>query len=128
MDRQAATAAMFFQTNSLPPVPFPQFPGLTARLVAGDRLMTLLGRLEPGTVLPLHRHPHEQLTYVLEGSAHLQIGDEGRDLGPGDGAMIPGDVLHGIVRVGPTGCAILEVYTPLREEYLAAMRQAAPGA
>ena len=128
MDRQAATAAMFFQTNSLPPVPFPQFPGLTARLVAGDRLMTLLGRLEPGTVLPLHRHPHEQLTYVLEGTAHLQIGDEGRDLGAGDGAMIPGDVLHGIVRVGPTGCAILEVYTPLREEYLAAMRQATPGA
>ena len=127
MDRQAATAAMFFQTNSLPPVPFPQFPGLTARLVAGDRLMTLLGRLEPGTVLPLHRHPHEQLTYVLEGTAHLQIGDEGRDLGPGDGAMIPDEVLHGIVRVGPTGCTILEVYTPLREEYLAAMRQAAPG-
>ena len=65
MDRQAPTAAMFFQTSSLPRTPFPQFPGLTARLVAGDRLMTLVGRLEPGTVLPLHRHPHEQLTYVL---------------------------------------------------------------
>ena len=127
MDRQAPPAAQFFQTASLPPVPFPQFPGLTARLVAGDRLMTLLGRLEPGTVLPLHRHPHEQLTYVLEGTAHLQIGDEGRDLAAGDGAMIPGDVLHGIVRVGPTGCSILEVYTPLRGEYLAAMRQATPG-
>ena len=56
--------------------------------------------------------------------AYLRINEEERELGPGDGALIPGDVTHGIVRVGPDGCAIIEVYTPVREEYLAAMRRA----
>ena len=35
--------------------------------------MSLFGRLEPGTVLPLHNHRHEQMTYILEGVAYLQI-------------------------------------------------------
>jgi len=124
MDQQAPSASMFFRSAEIAPTPFPQFVGLTARLIAGENLMSLFGRLEPGTVLPLHSHRHEQITYVLAGVAYLQIDDEERELGPGDGALIPGDVTHGIVRVGPAGCAIIEVYTPVREEYLAAMRRA----
>lgn len=123
MDQQASTDALFFRSAEIVPTPFPQFVGLTARLISGENLMSLFGRLEPGTVLPLHSHRHEQITYVLEGMAYLQIDAEARELGPGDGALIPGNVTHGIVRVGPAGCAILEVYTPVREEYLAAMRQ-----
>src|SRR5215218_4038218 len=124
MDQQASSGAMFFRSAEIDPTPFPQFVGLTARLIAGENLMSLFGRLEPGTVLPLHSHRHEQVTYVLEGTAYLQIEGEERELGPGDGALVPGHVTHGIVRVGPEGCAIIEVYTPVREEYLAAMRQA----
>jgi quercetin dioxygenase-like cupin family protein len=124
MDQSAAPASMFFRSAEIAPTPFPQFVGLTARLIAGESLMSLFGRLEPGTVLPLHRHRHEQITYILEGMAYLQIAGEERELGPGDGALVPGNVTHGIVRVGPEGCAIIEVYTPVREEYLAAMRQA----
>ena len=123
MEQQTPSAPMFFRSAEIDSTPFPQFVDLTARLISGDNLMSLFGRLEPGTVLPLHRHHHEQLTYVLEGTAYLQIDAEERELGPGDGALIPGDVAHGIVRVGPAGCAIIEVYTPVREEYLAAMRQ-----
>ena len=127
MDQSATTSgAQFFQASAVVPTPFPQFPGLTARLIAGEKLMALFGRLDAGTTLPLHSHRQEQLTYVLEGMAVLRIGDEERELGTGDGALIPGDVSHGIVRVGPAGCAIIEVYTPVREEYLAAMRQALP--
>jgi quercetin dioxygenase-like cupin family protein len=124
MDAQVVPPLTFFSSAALVPTPFPQFAGLTARLLAGEHLMALFGHLEPGTTLPLHSHPHEQITYVLEGAASLQIGDDERELGPGDGALVPGGVTHGIVRVGPDGCAIIEVYTPVREEYLAAMRQA----
>ena len=124
MDQQGSPAPLFFRSAEIAPTPFPQFVGLTARLIAGDNLMALFGRLAPGTVLPLHSHRHEQITYVLEGAAYLQIAGEERELGPGDGALVPGDLTHGIVRVGPEGCSIIEVYTPVREEYAAAMRQA----
>jgi quercetin dioxygenase-like cupin family protein len=122
MAQHTPTTPQFFQASALPLLPLP-YPGLTARVAAGDHLMVTFGRLEPGVALPLHSHPHEQITYVLTGMAQLQIGDEKRDLGPGDGGLIPGNVTHGIVGVGPIGCTFLEVYTPLREEYLALLRQ-----
>ena len=56
MDQQVPPASMFFRSTEIAPTPFPQFVGLTARLIAGDNLMSLFDRLEPGTVLPLHRH------------------------------------------------------------------------
>lgn len=125
MDQQGAGAGQFFRADDLPHVAIPGIPGAAIGLAAGARLMLVHGRVEPGASLPLHSHPHEQLTYVLEGMAHLRIGDEGRDLAPGDGAIIPGGATHGIVRVGPNGCTVLEVNTPLREEYLPLMARAA---
>ncbi len=100
-------------------------PGLTARFVAGDRLMALFGSVEPNGSLPLHSHPHEQISYVLEGTVHFQVGEQGYDLSVGDGLVIPGGVTHGAVQVGPEGCRIVEIFTPLREEYLTLMHQAA---
>lgn len=124
MVQQSTHTAQFFQAATLPHVAVPNIPGAAIGIVAGDRLMVVHGYVEAGASLPLHSHPHEQVTYVLEGVAHLQVGDEARDLHPGDGAIIPGGATHGIVRVGPRGCTVLEINTPLREEYLPLMRQA----
>ena len=126
MVQQSVQTAQFFQANTLSHVAIPNIPGVAIGIVAGDRLMVVHGYVEPGATLPLHSHPHEQITYVLDGMAYLQIGNEGRDLYPGEGAIVPGGHTHGIVRVGPQGCTILEVNTPLREEYLPLMRQAVP--
>ena len=92
-------------------------PGATMRFVAGERLMALHGTLEPHASLPLHSHPHEQITYVLAGSVAFQVGEEKRDLHPGDGLVILGGVTHGAVQVGPEGATILEIFTPIREDY-----------
>lgn len=125
MDQQATATGQFFRADDLPHVAIPGIPGALIGLAAGERLMIVHGRVEPGASLPLHSHPHEQITYVLAGVAHLWLGDEGRDLAPGECAIIPGGAVHGIVRVGPEGCTVLEVNTPLREEYLPLMAQAA---
>lgn len=126
MATETASTPQFFQVASLGAVhPVPSVPELSARLVAGDKLMAMFGRVEPNASLPLHSHPHEQITYVLEGEIHFQVGDKGYDLHPGEGLVIPGGVTHGGVRVSPEGCRFVEIFTPLREEYLALMQQAA---
>lgn len=105
----------YFRAERLRGVPL--LPGATMRFVAGERLMALHGTLEPHASLPLHSHPHEQITYVLTGSVAFQVGDETREMRPGDGLVILGGVTHGAVRVGPEGATILEIFTPIREEY-----------
>ena len=129
MATETASAPQFFRVASLGSVhPVPSVPALSAGLVAGEHLMAMFARAEPNSSLPLHSHPHEQITYCLEGTIHFEVADEGYDLKPGDGLVIPGGVTHGGIRVGPEGCRIVEIFTPLRQEYAALMRQAAQDA
>jgi len=123
MATETASAPTFFQSAAIGETH--PLPDLTARFVAGERLMVMFGHVEPNASLPLHNHPHEQISYVLKGTVHFQVGEQGYDLNPGDGLVIPGGVTHGAIRVGESGCDIIEIFTPLREEYLALMHKAA---
>ena len=114
----------FYQLDALAEVPL--FEGVSARFVAGGRMMFSFIHLAPGATVATHDHPHEQLGYVLEGSMRLAIGDDERDLQPGAAYAIPGGVSHSAVG-GPTGCLALDVFSPPREEYLERARQAAGG-
>ncbi len=127
MGKTPSGAPQFFRVAALPAVS--PIPGVAAeaRFVAGERLMALFARVEPNESLPLHRHPHEQITYVTEGTVHFRVGEEGFDLGAGEGLAIPGGMEHGGVRVGPQGCSFIEIFTPLRDDYLALMRRAERG-
>ncbi len=66
------------------------FPGVDAFTMAGDKLMLSWVELEPHAIVELHSHPHEQLGVLLEGELTFTIGDEERQLGPGDMWRIPG--------------------------------------
>jgi len=98
--------------------------GVSGRPLFGAGAMINLIEFEPGAVVPLHSHPHEQISYILEGAVRFQVGDVGYDLKPGEGLVIPGGVTHGAVQVGPEGCRMVEIFTPLRDDYVALMRQA----
>jgi quercetin dioxygenase-like cupin family protein len=41
-----------------------------------------------------HHHPSEQIIMVLAGRLRMRIGEETRDIGPGEVALIPGDQEH----------------------------------
>ena len=68
-----------------------------------------------GVTVPMHQHPHEQVTYVLEGRFQFTVGTETRELGPGMTALIPGGVMHGGTTL--TACRVLDVFSPVREDY-----------
>jgi quercetin dioxygenase-like cupin family protein len=90
--------------------------GVTARAVAGDRLTLAVIELDPGSVVPEHAHENEQLGMVLRGSVRFRIGDETRELGPGETWTIPGNVPHE-VEVGPEGAEVIDVFAPVREDW-----------
>lgn len=47
-----------------------------------------------GTGAKPHHHPSEQIIMVLTGRLRMRIGKETRDIGPGEVALIPGDLEH----------------------------------
>ena len=71
--------------------------------------------LNAHTVVPLHQHPHEQVTYVLEGRFEFTVGDQTTLLEPGMAALIPGGVMHGGRTL--TACRVLDVFSPARDDY-----------
>ncbi len=92
-------------------------PGIRMKTLAwGERTLMASFHLDQGAHLPLHSHPHEQTGYLVSGRLRLTIGKEARELGPGDGWVIPGGVDHQADALEAT--TALEVFSPVREEYL----------
>lgn len=71
--------------------------------------------LEANCVVPMHVHPHEQVTYVVEGRFEFTVGSETTILEPGMVALIPGGVTHGGTTL--TECKVIDVFSPVREDY-----------
>lgn len=98
----------------------PAEAGVKRRLVAVGESMTAMEVLfEPGATGSAHSHPNEQVTRVLEGRFTFRIGDRELEVGAGDTLRIPGGVEHEVV-AHETG-RLLDVFTPPREDLLAAM-------
>ncbi len=72
--------------------------------------------LAKGSIIPAHRHPHEQTGYLVSGRLTFDIAGEVFEAGPGDGWSIPGGVDHG-VKVHEDS-VVVEVFSPVREDYL----------
>jgi len=86
------------------------------RTVDGERLTLGVVELDANALVPEHRHDHEQLGMVLQGSLEFRVGDEQRELGPGGTWRIPSNVPHE-VKVGPEGAVVVDVFAPVRQDW-----------
>ena len=91
-------------------------PGVTLQTIWGERVMLSRVEIAPGAEVPLHDHPHEQAGTLLEGVLEMTIGDETRELRPGDSYVIPGGVEHSATALG-SRVIVLDIFSPPREEY-----------
>jgi quercetin dioxygenase-like cupin family protein len=64
----------------------------------------------------LHNHPHIQSTYVVKGRFRFTLGNEQREVGPGDSFVIPSDMVHGCVCLEPG--TLVDCFTPRRDDFL----------
>ena len=91
------------------------FPGIKGYLVHTEHCTIADFRLREGTELPLHQHPHEQTSTVLEGRFLFEVDGEERECTAGHVAVIPGNVPHRGKAL--TDCRIIDVFSPVREDY-----------
>jgi quercetin dioxygenase-like cupin family protein len=85
-------------------------------LTFGERTSLSVFSLGKGSIIPKHKHPHEQTGYVISGRMIFTIGDERFEAEPGDSWNIPSNVEHDVDILEDT--VVIEVFSPAREDYL----------
>ena len=82
------------------------------QIISGAHMHLLRAVFEPGSIYPMHSHPHEQFSLLLSGQILLTVGDETREIGPGDGWYAAGNVPHGGQIIGDEKAVFIDVYSP----------------
>ena len=85
-------------------------------LAYGRDAMCVENTFETGGVGAMHCHPHTQITYVVSGRFRFTIGDETREVGPGDTLLKQDGVMHGCVCL--EAGILLDFFTPMREDFV----------
>jgi len=85
-------------------------------LVFGINSLLAEFKLEKGKQLPLHKHPQEQVGYLVSGHIILHIDGDNYDILPGDSWAILGDIEHSAEIIEES--IAIEIFSPLREDYL----------
>lgn len=89
-------------------------PGYRANVIHGDSMTVTHVEVEPGSALPTHSHPHEQIVNMIEGEFELTVDGEPLQLTPGSVVLIPSNVPHS--GLSHTKCRIIDVFHPVRED------------
>jgi unsaturated pyranuronate lyase len=91
-------------------------PGVTRRTLSETPDMMIIElRAQPGSTVPLHSHPHQQITYVVSGQDDLTVDGIAHTLKPGDSCPVAGGVEH--MAYFPVESIVVECFTPPRAEY-----------
>lgn len=89
--------------------------GITGYYAHGENLTFGYVELKAGSSIPLHQHPHEQITYIIEGQLDMIIGEMACSLLPGMYHVIASGTPHSAV--AKTDCKVIDAFSPVREDY-----------
>jgi len=96
--------------------PVEMVPGLIRRTLSEtDDMMVVEARAKAGTVVPMHSHPNQQITYVVSGQLELTMNETTHTCNPGDSVAVPGSVDH--TAHFPVDTVVVDSFSPPRPEY-----------
>jgi quercetin dioxygenase-like cupin family protein len=90
-------------------------PGITGHYAHGASMTLGYVELKAGSIVPLHHHEQEQITYILEGHLEMEIGGNSCSLTEGTYYVIPSNMPHNAVAI--TDTKVIDAFSPVREDY-----------
>jgi quercetin dioxygenase-like cupin family protein len=91
-------------------------PLIDRQFVAGERSMLARIILRKGSIVPMHSHDNEQITYVLEGALKFIIQDKEIVVRGGEILVIPSNVPHSAEALDDT--LDLDIFCPPRADWI----------
>jgi quercetin dioxygenase-like cupin family protein len=94
--------------------------GLERRIAYLDNLMVAVCDFTNGPMShadPPHSHPHEQITYVVEGELFLFLDRNKHHLAPGDVFLVPSDLPHCIQTISKY-VRLIDCFSPVRKDFI----------
>lgn len=80
--------------------------------VGAKQVEVLIGEVERGKGALPHAHPGiEQVCYLLEGEAHVEIGGDRFEMKPGEACFFPPDTMH-VFLVTSDRAKVMVIYAP----------------
>ena len=80
--------------------------------VGAKGVEVLVGEIERGKGALPHAHPGiEQVCYLLEGEAHVEVAGEKFEMKPGEACYLPADALHLLI-ITSERAKVLVIYAP----------------
>ncbi len=102
-------------------MPFEQVKeGVERRIAHTDHLMMVIVDFTGGPKAepdPPHAHPHEQVTYVVEGQILFFLEGQPQHLCAGDVFTVPGGKMHTIQLLSEKA-RLVDCFTPIRDDFL----------
>lgn len=106
-------SAYFHQFSDIVPVEI--MPGFSGRFIHTEHLTLALWKIRKGSILPLHQHPHEQVSQLISGEFEMTVNGEYQKAVPGELITIPGNTDHEGKAL--SDCVIFDIFSPVREDY-----------
>lgn len=104
---------MQYNLNSIPSKE--TFPGFVGKFVHSASMTFAYWQIKKYSALPEHAHVHEQVVNMLEGEFELIVDGQFHRLSAGMIYTIPSNAKHAGRAI--TDCKILDVFSPVREDY-----------
>jgi quercetin dioxygenase-like cupin family protein len=92
--------------------------GVYQKAFTGEGATLALHKLHPGHEPRPHKHPNEQIVYIMEGEVDFHVGEEIYRLGAGGLLVIPPNIMHYAEVIGDKIVLNLDVFTPKRPEFV----------
>ena len=89
---------------------------LSRKIITGEREMLAQIYLKKGSIVPLHKHESEQMTFVVQGALKFIVGGEEITVREGEVLHIPSWVEHQAEALDDT--FELDLFAPIRQDWL----------
>ncbi len=88
------------------------------KIFTGENVMLVRNSVHPNAEVPSHKHPHEQMLYIVSGECDVITDGVKKQLSSGGLALFPSNAEHSVINTLDDEMVAIDIFSPIREDFL----------